>query len=60
MSIKDPIKTTVEEIRKVLDLDNVVGKTIETDELLMIHLQEWVWDSEQEWVNPVAVTNLVD
>ena len=38
MSIKDPIKTTVEEIRKVLDLDNVVGKTIETDELLMIPL----------------------
>ena len=38
MSIKDPIKTTVEEISKVLDLDNVVGKTIETDELLMIPL----------------------
>ena len=36
MDIEDPIKTTVEEIRKVLNIDNVVGKPIETDELLMI------------------------
>ena len=36
MDIQDPIKTTVEEIRKVLNIENVVGKTIETDEMLMI------------------------
>jgi len=36
MDIHDPIKTTVEEIRKVLNIENVVGKTIETDEMLMI------------------------
>src|SRR5664280_2205028 len=35
MNIGDPIKTTVEEIRKILNVENVVGKTIETDELLM-------------------------
>lgn len=35
MDIGDPIKTTVEEIRKILNVENVVGKTIETDELLM-------------------------
>ena len=34
MNIGDPIKTTVEEIRKILNVENV-GKTIETDELLM-------------------------
>jgi uncharacterized spore protein YtfJ len=36
LDIQDPIKTTVEEIRKVLNIENVVGKTIETDEMLMI------------------------
>ncbi len=36
MDIGDPIKTTVEEIRKVLNIENVVGEAIETDELLMI------------------------
>ena len=36
MDIQDPIKTTVEEIRKVLNIENVVGKTIETDEMLLI------------------------
>jgi uncharacterized spore protein YtfJ len=36
LDIQDPIKTTVEEIRKVLNIENVVGKTIETDEILMI------------------------
>ena len=35
MDIGDPIKTTVEEIRKILNVENVVGKTIETDELLL-------------------------
>lgn len=35
MNIGDPIKTTVEEIRKILDIKNVVGTTIETDEILM-------------------------
>ena len=36
MNIGDPIKTTVEEIGKILKIENVVGKAIETDELLMI------------------------
>ena len=35
MNIGDPIKTTVEEIRKVLNIENVIGKAIETDEVLM-------------------------
>lgn len=36
MDINDPIKTTVEEIRKVLNIENVIGETIETDEYLML------------------------
>ena len=36
MHIGDPIKTTVEEIRKVLNIENVVGETIETDDKLLI------------------------
>lgn len=36
MDIGDPIKTTVEEIRKVLNIENVIGETIETDELLLL------------------------
>lgn len=36
MKIGDPIKTTVEEIRKFLNMDNVISKTIETDEFLII------------------------
>jgi len=36
MNIGDPIKTTVEEISKILKIENVVGERIETDELLMI------------------------
>jgi uncharacterized spore protein YtfJ len=36
MDIDNPIKTTVEEIRKVLNIENVIGETIETDEFLMI------------------------
>ena len=36
MNIGDPIKTTVEEIRKVLNIENVVGETIETEEFLLI------------------------
>ena len=36
MNIGDPIKTTVEEIRKVLNVDNVVGETIESDDKLLI------------------------
>ena len=35
VKIEDPIKTTVEEIRKFLNIDNVIGETIETDEFLM-------------------------
>jgi uncharacterized spore protein YtfJ len=36
MDIGDPIKTTVEEIRKILNIENVIGKTIETDDMLLI------------------------
>jgi uncharacterized spore protein YtfJ len=36
LNIQDPIKTTVEEIRKVLNIENVVGKTIETEDKLLI------------------------
>ena len=36
LNIGDPIKTTVEEIRKVLNIENVVGKTIETEDALLI------------------------
>ena len=36
MDINDPIKTTVEEIRKVLSIENVIGEPIETDEFLML------------------------
>ncbi len=35
MNIGDPIKTTVEEIGKILKIENVVGKAIETDEVLI-------------------------
>jgi len=36
LDINDPIKTTVEEIRKVLNIENVIGEPIETDEFLML------------------------
>lgn len=36
MEIGDPIKTTVEEIRKVLNIENVIGEVIETDDKMMI------------------------
>lgn len=36
MDIQDPIKTTVEEIRKVLNIENVIGEVIETEDKVMI------------------------
>ncbi|AEG17717.1 GerW family sporulation protein [Methanobacterium paludis] len=36
MDIGDPIKTTVEEIRKVLNIENVIGEVIETDDKVLI------------------------
>ncbi len=36
MDIEDPIKTTVEEIRKVLNIENIIGKPIETDDKVLI------------------------
>ena len=36
MNIDDPIKTTVEEISKVLNIENVIGKAVETDEILLL------------------------
>jgi uncharacterized spore protein YtfJ len=32
----DPIKTTVDEIRKILNIENVVGKVIETEDKMII------------------------
>jgi len=36
MDINDPIKTTVEEIRKVLNIENVIGEVIESEDKVMI------------------------
>jgi uncharacterized spore protein YtfJ len=36
MDIGDPIKTTVDEIRKILNIENVVGKAIETEDKIVI------------------------
>jgi uncharacterized spore protein YtfJ len=36
MDIKDPIETTVEEIRKVLNIENVIGEVIESEDKVMI------------------------
>ncbi len=36
VDIGDPIETTVEEIRKVLNIENVIGEVIETDDKVMI------------------------
>lgn len=36
MDIGDPIKTTVEEIRKVLNIENVIGEVIESEDKVLI------------------------
>ena len=36
VDIGDPIKTTVEEIRKVLNIENVIGEVIETNDKTLI------------------------
>ncbi len=36
LDIGDPIKTTVEEISKVLNIGNVIGEPIETNEIMLI------------------------
>lgn len=36
MDIGDPIKTTVEEIRKVLNIENVIGEVIESDDKVLV------------------------
>jgi len=36
VNIENPIKTTIEEIRKVLNIENVIGNPIETDKMLLI------------------------
>ncbi len=36
MDIDNPIKTTVEEIRKVLNIENIIGNPIETDDKILI------------------------
>jgi len=36
MDIQDPIKTTVEELRKVLNIENVIGEVIESEDKIMI------------------------
>ncbi len=41
MDIQDPIKTTVEEIRKVLNIENVIGEVIETEDKVMIPITKF-------------------
>jgi uncharacterized spore protein YtfJ len=36
MDIQDPIKTTVDELLKVLNIENVVGEVIETEDKVLI------------------------
>lgn len=36
MKIEDPIKTTVEELRKLLEINNFVGEPIETEDKMLI------------------------
>ncbi|MBM4240866.1 MAG: sporulation protein [Euryarchaeota archaeon] len=36
MVFEDPIKTTVEELQKLLAIENVIGETIETEDKLLI------------------------
>lgn len=36
VSMEDAIKTTVEELRKVLNIENVIGETIETEDKILI------------------------
>jgi len=36
VDIEDPIKTTVEEIGKILKIENVIGNVIETDDKVLI------------------------
>ncbi|HEX7468760.1 MAG TPA: spore germination protein GerW family protein, partial [Methanobacterium sp.] len=36
MDIGDPVKTTIEEISKILNIGNVVGKPIENNEIMLI------------------------
>jgi len=36
LDIGDPVKTTIEEMSKLLKIENVVGKAIETDDMLLI------------------------
>lgn len=49
MNIGDPIKTTVEEISKILKIENVVGERIETDKLLMIPVTRLGMAFGAEW-----------
>ncbi|KAF5079802.1 Sporulation protein YtfJ [anaerobic digester metagenome] len=36
MDIGDPIKTTVDELRKVMNIENVIGEVIETEDKVLI------------------------
>jgi uncharacterized spore protein YtfJ len=36
MDIGDPIKTTVDELRKVMNIENVIGEIIETEDKVLI------------------------
>ncbi|MCG2828613.1 GerW family sporulation protein [Methanothermobacter sp. K4] len=40
MKIEEPIKTTVEELRKLLDVKNLVGEAIETEDKVLIPLMK--------------------
>ncbi|ADL58603.1 hypothetical protein ISG34_04980 [Methanothermobacter marburgensis] len=40
MKIEEPIKTTVEELRSLLDVKNLVGEAIETEDKVLIPLMK--------------------
>ncbi len=40
MKIEEPIKTTVEELRKLLDVKNLVGEAIESEDKILIPLMK--------------------
>ena len=41
------IKTTVEELRKLISVDNVIGTPIETEDKILIPVWKWESDLEQ-------------
>jgi len=55
VDIGDPIKTTVEEIRKILNIDKVIGKSIESDDKILIPVTRMGMAFGQVWVKENAI-----